>query len=471
MLNMMQRRTSFAIGILGLMIPSLGFTTHIESLERDVCIIGGGSAGTYTAIRLHQMGYTVALIEKQDLLGGQVNTYVDPMTSKTIDYGVKVFNNVSVVRDFFDYLNVPLKSFQSYVPEQRTIYANLANATMISATDIPTENITDGLLRYEAQLKKYPYLSNGFHLPSPLPADLLLPWGDFLAKHNLSSISGIVFGLVGAPGNILAQPTLYVAKNFGEIQVRSALEGSSLTEANENNQALYNAALALLGTNAFVGSNITHVIRKSNGTEVTVSTQSGLKTIRASKLVIAVPPTLSLLDSFLDLRHDERSILGQFNNSYIWASIVKNSGLPPKTGLINLDPSAAFGIPPMPAIFGTEPTDISDTLIVWYGSSFAISDDEVKSNILNTLQRLKVSNDGATNSGSPPQILRFMNHSPYMLTVSTESLNDGFYDKANMLQGQYNTYWTGAAWQTQDSTAIWNFTEYQVLPFIMASLR
>ena len=78
------------------------------TIQRDVCIIGGGSAGTYAAVRLKQMGKTVALIEREDLLGGQVDTYVDPVSGKTIDYGVKVFNNVSVVTDYFASLGVGL---------------------------------------------------------------------------------------------------------------------------------------------------------------------------------------------------------------------------------------------------------------------------------------------------------------------------------------------------------------------------
>jgi hypothetical protein len=465
--------TVSVLGILRLARTAPGAQNHIETFDRDVCVIGGGSSGTYTAIRLQQMGMTVALIEKSDLLGGQVNTYIDNITGKAIDYGVKVFNNVSVVRDYFDFLGVPLKKFESYVPDQKTIYANLANATEVSAAEISTLNVTDGLLRYQAQLEKYPYLSNGFHLPSPVPDDLLIPWGDFIEKHNLSAISGLVFTLVGGPGNILAQPTLYVAKNFGEIQVRSALEGLTLTEADGDNQALYTAALARLGngTNTFVRSNVTHVVRNANGTEVTVSTPAGLKLIRASKLVITVPPELSILDSFLNLSFSERNLFRQFNNSYIWASIVEKTGIPCDTGLANVNPSATLGIPSMPAIFGTEPSGVSELLIVWYGSSFSMSDQQVKANILRTLKRWKMAMGYPTSNGTGPQIVQFKAHSPYMLTVSTEAIIGGFYDRLNALQGQHNTFWTGAAWQTQDSTALWNFTEHEILPMVMAALR
>lgn len=62
-----------------------------EVVERDVCIIGGGSSGTYSAIRLQQMNKTFALIEREDRLGGHVDTYVDPVTKQTLDYGVVVW--------------------------------------------------------------------------------------------------------------------------------------------------------------------------------------------------------------------------------------------------------------------------------------------------------------------------------------------------------------------------------------------
>jgi heterodisulfide reductase subunit A-like polyferredoxin len=42
-----------------------------KTISRDVVIIGGGSAGTYSAIRLQQMGLSVALIEKENRLGGE----------------------------------------------------------------------------------------------------------------------------------------------------------------------------------------------------------------------------------------------------------------------------------------------------------------------------------------------------------------------------------------------------------------
>ena len=46
-----------------------------DIIERDVAIIGGGSAGTYSAVRLKDMGKSVVVIEKDVILGGHTDTY------------------------------------------------------------------------------------------------------------------------------------------------------------------------------------------------------------------------------------------------------------------------------------------------------------------------------------------------------------------------------------------------------------
>ncbi|MBE3042299.1 NAD(P)/FAD-dependent oxidoreductase, partial [Candidatus Bathyarchaeota archaeon] len=78
-------------------------------LERDVCIIGGGASGTYAAVRLADEGYSVAVIEKEDHLGGHTVTYTDPDTGTPLNMGVVVFHDTPVVRDYFGRLGVGLQ--------------------------------------------------------------------------------------------------------------------------------------------------------------------------------------------------------------------------------------------------------------------------------------------------------------------------------------------------------------------------
>ena len=64
-----------------------------DIITRDVAIIGGGATGTYAAINLQLAGKSVALVEKQDRLGGHTHTYIDPITNISVDYGVQAFWN------------------------------------------------------------------------------------------------------------------------------------------------------------------------------------------------------------------------------------------------------------------------------------------------------------------------------------------------------------------------------------------
>ena len=56
----------------------------LEIIERDVAIIGGGSAGTYSAIRLRDLNETVVVIEREAILGGHTDTYGKCLLCSTI---------------------------------------------------------------------------------------------------------------------------------------------------------------------------------------------------------------------------------------------------------------------------------------------------------------------------------------------------------------------------------------------------
>ncbi|KAK4500340.1 hypothetical protein PRZ48_008529 [Zasmidium cellare] len=438
-----------------------------EVLHRDVCIIGGGAAGTHAAIRLQQKSKSVTLIEKEALLGGHINTFLDPRTKAAFEYGVAVFNNVSLVRDYFDYLQVPLKSFTGWVPNATAVYADLARGNDLPG---PTSNMSDflpALNSYKAQLEKYPYLATGFHLEYPIPEDLLLPFGDFCKKYDTRAVAQYLFPSNGGYGNLLATPTLYLMKQSSMDQVQGILTNDAVNNAARGrNQALHEVARTRLEKNrndVFVSSRITRVDRTGeSGVVVHINTPRGKKAIRASKLVIAIPPTLSTLTPFMDLTNDEYVHFRQFNNSYLWAAVVKNSGIPTTASLMNLDPAAPLQIPAMPQIYGTTPTPIKDLHVVWYRSPHLVPDWEVKSHIEEDFNRLY---------GRGAEVVVLKNHSPYLLEVALDSVQAGFYDGLNRLQEKWDTFWTGAAWKTNDSTAIWKFNEEVLLPMILASLK
>ena len=63
-------RSLIHLVLLGAACSALASPTTGKFLERDVCIIGGGASGTYSAVRLQQMGLSVALVEQKPRLGG-----------------------------------------------------------------------------------------------------------------------------------------------------------------------------------------------------------------------------------------------------------------------------------------------------------------------------------------------------------------------------------------------------------------
>ncbi|CAK4034848.1 related to amine oxidase, flavin-containing superfamily [Lecanosticta acicola] len=452
--------------------PATDSQTHHpqpEIIERDVAIIGGGSSGTYSAIRLQQQGHSVALIEKENRLGGHVNTFVDPPTGGTFDYGVIILVNVSIVRDYFQYLDTPLGKYTGFVPGMNTLYADFAAGASAPA---PNDTLAeaDAVPRYARLLQdQYPYLASGFHIPKPVPEELLIPYGDFLAQRNLSALAYTAWYIDEGVGNALAQPALYMLKYYNLLQVEGINYG--FVNAGNNYQGLYDTALRKLGnaTNAFLNSCIDRITRSTRGVEVQFTTPTGRKIVRAKKLVMTIPPLLSSLKPFFDLTPTETSLFGQYNSSYIWDAIVNNTGIPGTVEVQNRDPEAPDGIPALPAAYAFVPSPVGGVHATWYSSPHYLSDEQVKTDILQSVAQIQKAQKYS--SAATPEIVEFHSHNPYELTVSLDAIKEGFYDKVNALQGQLNTYWTGAAWESHDSTAIWNFTEYEILPKLIQSLH
>lgn len=62
---------------------------------------GGGSTGTYSAIKLRDLGKSVAVVEAKAVLGGHTETWTDPITQAKVDIGVIVFHDLDLVRKYF----------------------------------------------------------------------------------------------------------------------------------------------------------------------------------------------------------------------------------------------------------------------------------------------------------------------------------------------------------------------------------
>ncbi|KAL2012551.1 hypothetical protein VTN00DRAFT_76 [Thermoascus crustaceus] len=133
-----------------------------DIITRDVCILGGGATGTYAAVCLKDMGQSVAVIERNDRLGGHAETL--------------------------------------YLP--------------------------DAALLYRLFIENFSYLKEGvMDLPDPVQEELVRPFGEFVEKHGLGGALKLIFTFAQGHGNILEVPALYLINHVGMPQVNALFAG------------------------------------------------------------------------------------------------------------------------------------------------------------------------------------------------------------------------------------------------------
>ena len=439
--------------------------TSTSIIRRDVCIIGGGSSGTYSAIRLRDAGKTVAVVEAKNRMGGHTNTYTDPITNGTVDIGVILFHNLTIVRDYFARFEIPLGSTAAAANNPQEIVSYVDYRTGRAVPEAQPKDPSAGLAAYAAQLAKYPYLEAGFDLPQPVPTDLLLPFGETVKKYALQDAVPTIFRFGQGIGDLLAQPTLYVFKNFGLQVLQDAKTGFLITAHNDNSQ-LYRSAHAVLGQDVLLSSRVLATDRNGGAARVLVRTPQGKKLILAKKIIIAIPPKPENLVGF-DLSASEKVLFGQFHNTAYYTGVLRNTGIPDNARIYNVGAQSPYYLPKLPAIYNIYPTGVPGLLNVKFGSTYALPDHEVKKQVFASVSRLGAA--GFSNSSSAAEFVAYAGHVPFELTVSQKAIAAGFYKQLYGLQGQRNTYYTGAAFHTHDSSLLWQFTE-TLLPRILESL-
>ena len=429
----------------------------------DVVIIGGGASGTYSTIRLRDMNQSVVLIEHKDRLGGHTETFTDPITHSKFDIGVRFWHDIDLVKNFFARFDVPLTKATLTPSGVVTDFVDFRTGALVSGFTPPDP--TAALSAYAAQVAQYPYLEVGFDLPDPVPADLSLPFGDFVTKYNLSAVVNVIFGFNQGIGDLLTTPTIYVIKLFG-ISIIQGIQTDFLTTERQNNSEIYEKAQALLSAAnvLLLRSRVVATKRDSNDgyVQLLVSTPSGSKLIKAKKIVLTIPPTIQNLAPF-DLDNAERSLFSQFSTSGYYTALIRNSSIPDNAVVQNVGANTLYNLPVLPGIYDINPTGIPGLQNVLYGAPTSLSSDQVKRDIVKSVHQL---NKAGTLPTTTPEFAVFSTHSPFEFTVPSSAIQGGFYKKLNMLQGYRHMFYNGAAFHTHDSSMLWQFTE-ALLPHVV----
>ncbi|KAI1196106.1 hypothetical protein F5X97DRAFT_325781 [Nemania serpens] len=448
-------------------------------IERDIVILGGGATGIYAAVHLADYNQSVVVIEKRDRLGGNTHTYYDPVTRIPVNFGVQFYYDDAVVHAFFDRLGVPLTS-GSAAGSLNPLFVDIARSSVAKNQKVPP--IGDD---YLAQLSKYPYLENGFHLPNPVPKDLLLPWVDYIAKYNLTDSAIASLQGPNPAGSPLKRLSLYQF-NFVNDVVLSQSAGHIVSSANKDNAELYVKALQDIGKqNVLLGSNVLKGTRQSSGIELLVSTQEGNVVVRAKQMIVAAPPNRKNIAT-IGLDSHESTVLSQIGGYPFYSGVVNQTGLPAGFDFKNTALENKFDAPSLPYLVHlADSGTIPGVFYYTYSSLEPLTQAAVQAAVRKDIRKLQIAlksqgatredtrklqialkSQGATQS-TAPNFLAFSDDSPFHLEQSAKSIKGGFYDQMYGLQGYRNTWYVSALF-VLNAAQLWNNTA-ALLPSIVSA--
>jgi hypothetical protein len=460
----------------GSSIPQITGTSrsraHVERtvLERDVCVIGGGASGTYSAVRLRDAGRSVVVVDRKPYLGGHTETYRDPATGNTAELGVMIFHDVPVVREYFARFGVALEPISPTEFWQQPQYFDFHTGKKVAHYSPPShDEIAAALARYfqcqEQIAESYYDLDKGFDLPQPVPPDLLLPFGAFVEKHDLEAMVGVASGYGQGLGDLLRMPAIYVLKNVSARTVTSMFENKYLMAPGGNGE-LYEKITEFLGDDVLVGATVEKVDRSGSGPVVHVDGPRGRFAVRCRKLLVTCPPSLDNLRAF-DLDPRERETFGRFRPNFYCSALVRVSGFPAGLALWNTGVGTPYDLPRLPGIYGIYPTRVPGLLDVKFGSPALLTREQAEAQIIADIERLDDSGTFDTRL-RVTEVVALNAHREFTLWVGAEDIEAGFYTTLGSLQGRRNTFYNGATFLTHDSTLLWQFTDNYVLPKLLA---
>lgn len=442
-----------------------------EVIYRDVAIIGGGSAGSYSAVRLVDHNLSVAVIEPKAQLGGHAETYVDP-SGVTVDIGVVIFEPFQLTTDYFARFDVPLVnvSSSSSGPSQ---FINFETGEVADWEPPSQQEVGLGFAAYGEQLSKHPDIVSGYDLNYPVDEDLLLPFREFVDKYQIDGAVRSIFKFAQGYSPLLDLPAIYVLKQFGQglLQAVTTNTFKLLTTKNQNTHELYQRVTEFLGDQVLLNTSVVSMSReKFSQPRILVDGPEGRKLIIARKVLITAPLTkvYDTRDTF-DLNKEECGLFQQFFGNGYYTGIIKNTGLSPNFTADGADPDQPYGIPTLPGLYQiTSITDLPGLFHVYYGIPQPKPGEDVQRDIEAAVGRIQKAQGLPP---STPEWVIFSDHTPYNTMVKPDAIRDGFYKRLLGLQGERDSFYTGATWETQDSGLIWNYTEEHVLPQLLRSLE
>lgn len=454
-------------------------TTPTTSISRDVVIIGGGASGANAAVWLRDHNKTVAVVEKKGVLGGHTAVYNDPDTGKPINVGVQGWIEYENTMDFVERMGVSTNGSMQFT--------TLTSEFIDFNTGLPVDGYSapgdaDKYAALQTILDIWePYenltMPGFFDFPnaSSIPEDLLLPFGEFVDKYNVSAgVPAIWEATAMGLSNTMDVPTLYVVQASGVPMVRALLGlGASVVPPSGSLHELYDAIATFLGDDVLYSSTVVDCTRNDTSVTVHVANANGTVTeINAKRLLIAIEPTEDNLAPF-SLDDTETAVFDKFGYATVYAGILKHPSLALSTSYSNTLPAAApenWTVYPVASQLGRidylgGTTDLFQFTAVGTENDTSESMQALIGEVIDTM----IAAGTLPQTNGTLSFPAFANHGMMHSRVSADDLRAGFIQQLYALQGRRSTYYTGAAFSAGFSTVLWAFNE-ELLPRLIEGI-
>lgn len=384
-----------------------------------------------------------------------MDSYTDPITSTPYDYGVASYTDYGNATSFVKSLGVEPVTPTLFSPALD--YVDFTTGSPVNFTWPTTDAQTAAMEKYVEVCELYEdMLFPGYwNFPngSDIPEDLLLPFGTFATKYNITEALPLMFDVtLQGMGDFVEVLTMYVMKGFN-CQLGRVVLGTQGTfkPASGRNQDVYDAIAKVLGDNVRYNSTALSMSRTEDGVTVTIeNSDNTTTTYQAKKLLVAVAPYLENMAPF-DLDDQETDVFSHWSYTKLFVGLVSHPSLPLNQSLYNL-PSAAA-----PANYLTYPSinftcffdavaaDTPIFQIIVAGDEYL---DESGAKALAQEQFDNMLESGAiptSNQSSQLEYLAWANHGPMTVAVTAEELSGGFIQRLYALQNHRSTWYTSAA--------------------------
>jgi hypothetical protein len=411
-------------------------------------------------------------------------TYTNPQTRIPTNVGVAIFENTTVVSNYFSRLNVSSFLFNPVtdVPQgtPATLNYDFSLGFPIPAQDASAVAAQQQAVASAAQnytinvLSKYPWIDLGFLVPDPVPEELLVPFSQLAQTYGFLPLLPIIAQYNWFTGDIATIPALYGIKGLGPALL-SSIFGKFIVSASGDTRSLYEAAARDLGDSIMLNTTVVKVRREVKFDNVTTGVtvlvhQPGKphKLICARKLLVAIPQTLKNVDKY-DLSDDERNIFSKFSALGYWAGVVTVPGL--NNSIRNVGAQTPFNQPVIPGTSAINAAGSPGDFVVAVGFNDLNYTEATGQNVVrDSLAKLSAVGAVPQNAAQVATFPFSSDHGDFNLRVSADEIKKGFYSKLLSAQGARNTYWTGAAFTGQNSGSVWNFNEGTVVPGLKKDL-